>query len=138
MQGADPRYCLVLARPLKSHRPEELIVQRVDQGSAPPDRVDDARVVGMRRRPSDHRSVHPSFAPPCLGQVADALESAMRPARESFRLPGPLTGALSQSEGIRPLADRRLSNVVDVFTRECLAIHAGRKLSGVVVSKVLD
>ena len=32
----------------------------------------------------------------------------------------------------------RTLNVVDVFTRECLAIHAGRKLSGVVVSKVLD
>lgn len=32
----------------------------------------------------------------------------------------------------------RTLNVVDVFTRECLAIHADRKLSGHLVSKVLD
>lgn len=32
----------------------------------------------------------------------------------------------------------RTLNVVDVFTRECLAIHADRKLSGAVVAKVLD
>ena len=32
----------------------------------------------------------------------------------------------------------RTLNVIDVFTRECLAIHADRKLSGSVVAKVLD
>ena len=32
----------------------------------------------------------------------------------------------------------RTLNVLDVFTRECLAIHADRRLSGMKVSKILD